>query len=830
MSLKMKHHFLSILFFCISLFSLAQVTGTVTSAKDSLLPFVNIYIENTFTGTTSNEDGFYELDYNKPGEVTIVFQYLGYKTLKKNVTIDNFPFKLDISLIEEEISLSEVVINAEENPANQIIRNTIAKRKENLNKIQAFKADFYSRGLIRIKNAPEKILGQEVGDLGGGLDSTRSGVIYLSETISKLDFKSPNKLKEKILASKVSGDDNGFSFNNASDVDYNFYNNTIEIGNQLVSPISDFAFSYYRYKLEGVFYDDRGNLINKIRVNPKRENDRVFSGLVYIIEDQWSLYGLELTVTGDQAQLPAAESITLTQNFSFSEKDAFWVIISQSIDFKYGLFGIKGDGRFTAVFSNYNFKPEFAKRTFTREVVSFADDANKKDSLYWNAIRPVPLTLEENKDYIQKDSIQTLKESKPYLDSLDLANNNFKIFDLITGYSYQNSHKNYRFSFSGPLRAMSFNTVQGANARANFSFRKNYDEFRRFFSANASINYSISDKRLRPTGSLTYKFNNISRPYLTISGGNKVEQFNPSNPISISVNGIASLFFEDNYMKLYDRTFIQAAYSQELLNGFRFFSTLSYEKRKPLFNTSTNLFINDEFDDYTSNNPLDEEGLGTAPFVEHSLVKLYLTGRINFGQNYLSYPNSKFNIPNSKYPTLYLSYEKGFAAENSQYNFDQLKVRLTQSFDIGNKGNFKYNLKAGTFFNAEDIAFMDFQHFNGNQTSVGTTSNYINTFNNLPYYKFSTNSSYAEFHAEHDFKGFILGKIPFLNKLNYNLVVGAHVLSTETITPYQEYSIGIDNLGWGKFRLLRFDYLRSYQNGFQSDGVVFGLKFLNIID
>ena len=134
------------------------------------------------------------------------------------------------------------------------------------------------------KNAPEKILGQEVGDLGGGLDSTRSGVIYLSETISKLDFKSPDKLKEKIIASKVSGDDNGFSFNNASDVDYNFYNNTIEIGNQLVSPVSEFAFNYYRYNLEGVFYDDRGNLINKIRVTPKRENDRVFSGLVYIIE------------------------------------------------------------------------------------------------------------------------------------------------------------------------------------------------------------------------------------------------------------------------------------------------------------------------------------------------------------------------------------------------------------------------------------------------------------------------------------------------------------------------------------------------------------------
>lgn len=94
----------------------------------------------------------------------------------------------------------------------------------------------------------------------------------------------------------------------------------------------------------------------------------------------------------------------------------------------------------------------------------------------------------------------------------------------------------------------------------------------------------------------------------------------------------------------------------------------------------------------------------------------------------------------------------------------------------------------------------------------------------------STNKSYLEFHSEHDFKGYIMGKIPLLNKLNYNLVIGAHTLATENNKPYQEYSIGIDNIGFKKFRFLRLDYVRSYQNGFKSDALIFGLKFLNIID
>ena len=204
--------------------------------------------------------------------------------------------------------------------------------------------------------------------------------------------------------------------------------------------------------------------------------------------------------------------------------------------------------------------------------------------------------------------------------------------------------------------------------------------------------------------------------------------------------------------------------------------------------------------------------------------------RINFDQDYMSYPDSKYNITSNTYPTLFLSYKKGFNGSKKDYNFDQIKVRLTQRISVGNKGTFRYNAKAGKFFNAENITFIDYQHFNGNQTHVGTNSSYLNVFNNMPYYNNSTNTEYLEFHAEHDFKGFILGKIPLLNKLNYNLVIGAHTLATKTMKPYNEFSIGIDNLGWGKFRFLRLDYVRSYQSGFAYDGVVFGLKFLNLIN
>ena len=814
---------LSLLFVICSTIVTAQIIGTITDSKNNPLPFVNVIIENTFKGTTTNNDGYYELNISEAKNYTIVYTYLGYKTVKKKITIDQFPYKIDIILQEESVSLNEVVVSAEDNPANAIIKQAIAKRKENLEKIKSFEADFYSRGLIRIKDAPEKILGQDLGDLGGGLDSTRSGIIYLSETISKIQYLQPNRLKEKITASKVSGNDNGFSFNTALDVNFNFYNNTIEFGNKIVSPIANNGFSYYRYKLDGIFYDDRGNLINKIEVIPKRNNDPVCSGFIYITDEQWTIYALELDITGVQARIPAADLITLKQTFSYSETHKLWAVISQSIDFKYGILGIKGDGRFTAAYSNYMFNSKLSIQDFGPELVSFENEANKKDSLFWKTIRPVPLTAEERTDYIKKDSIQIIRESKTYLDSVDRVENKFKLGDVL-GYTYRNSYKDFNLGYNIPIGGFQFNTVQGYTTKVDLFFTKHLDEFRRYFSTNASLQYGFSDKRLRATGYLTYKFNNTNRRIITLSGGEQVQQFNSTNPIAQIENTIATLFFEENYMKLYERRFIQFNYSEELFNGFQLFSNISYEQRNVLLNTTDQSFYPRADQDYLSNNPLDPTST-TAPFENHNILKLNITGRFNFGQTYLSYPNSKFNITTDKYPTLVLSYEKGFGATNNNYNFDQIKARLYQSFSIADKGRFRYNIRAGKFFNADNIAFMDYQHFNGNQISISQRGNYTNVFNNLGYYDLSTNDSYLEMHAEHDFNGFILGKIPGLNELNFNLILGAHHLATAGHTPYQEFTVGIDNIGWGKFRFLRVDYIRSYQGGFQSDAILFGLKF-----
>ena len=424
----------------------AQIKGKVTDEQGIPLSSVSVYLENTFAGTTTNNNGAYNLAVKKPGRYAVFFQILGFTTLKKEVSITSFPFELDAVLGEENVQLKEIVISTKDNPANRIIRNVIANKDKNTDRYAKYTAKFYSRGLYKITDAPESFLGQNLGDFGGGLDSTRSGIVYLSETVSEISFqKNPKNFKEKIIASKVSGKDNGISFNRAEDARINFYENKVVLGNDLISPISTSAFSYYNFKLEGSFYDANGRLINKIKLIPKRINDRVFMGSIYIVEDDWALYGTDVSVTGAQIGIPVVDVLHLKQNYNYSAGNDAWVLISQSIDFKLAAFGFKLDGRFSAAYSAYNFLANFSKNTFTNEVLSFEQNATKKDTVFWNKLRPVPLTKEEVKDYVLKDSLKVVRKSKIYLDSINKKQNKVKLLSPIMGYTYRNLLKNGQY-------------------------------------------------------------------------------------------------------------------------------------------------------------------------------------------------------------------------------------------------------------------------------------------------------------------------------------------------------------------------------------------------
>lgn len=829
----MKNYILfAFLIFSISNF--AQIKGTITDEKGNPLPFVSVFEENTYSGTTSNEQGKYQLNVKEVGKNKIIFQYLGFKTQKITVSPDSKTTTLDVKMTEESFALNEVVIDPKNNPANAIIKSAIANKKDNSDKTGRYTADFYSKGMFKVKDLPKKILGKKVdlgADMASNLDSTGTGILYLSETISKITFEKPNKLKEKIIASKISGNNKGYSYNTASLSTYDFYDNTLDFDIKLISPIADNAFSYYKYKLEGTFFDENNHQINKIKVIPKRDKEPVFEGYIYIVDDSFAIYAIDLDIKGYRMKNEFTEIMQLNQSFSYNTKNKIWTKNAQTLDFNAGVFGIKFSGKFNYVYSNYEFPASFEKKTFGNEIVAFEANANKKDDAFWNEIRPIPLTIEESTDYTKKDSLQTIRKSKKYTDSLDTKNNKFRITDVLMGYDYKNTFEKYSFDYKGLLNltSLSFNTVQGFNLDSGFSFKKGNEEEGKTTAISTTFNYGFSDERFRATGQFSHKFNNVNYATIGASGGTKVAQFNAAEPISKLINSVSSLFFKDNYMKLYNLEFAQINYSQNILNGVKLIAKVGYEQRKPLFNSTDYSFFKRE-DQYSSNNPLAPNDFITPAFDQHHLFKSTLTGQINFGTKYISRPDGRYNFKDDKYPTLFLTFEKAFAASEKKYEFERIGASVLYDLSLGNKGILGMSFKAGKFFNAENISFIDYRHFNGNQTHIGTSDRYLNVFNLMPYYSNSTNDSYFEMHLEHNDTGFIMNKIPLLNLLKSTMNIGFHSLAIPDRKPYTEFTVGLDNLGFGKFKLFRLDYVHSYQGGIEQNGILFGIKILNVLN
>lgn len=808
----------------------AQVSGTVTDRAGEPLPFASIYLKGTTTGTTSNVEGEYKLEL-APGAYHLVFQYVGYRQKTVELQLGAEPYRLDITLEEEAIQLAavEVLANAED-PAYAIIRKAIARREYFRDQVEAFSCDVYIKGAIKVLDAPEKVLGVEVGDMEGNLDSTRQGILYLSESESRLYFQQPDRIREVMVSSKVSGNDNGFSFNSAGDMNIDLYRNTSDFGRPVISPIAQNALNYYRYQLLGTTLDEDGRLLNKIKVMAKRPEEPVFEGIIYIVEDLWNIQGVDVFLTGSAINQPVIDTLYIKQVFVPVAEPDVWRMFSQSFKLKGGFFGFRFGGDFTAIYREYDLQPEFADGFFGNELFVVEEGANEKGLAYFDTIRPLPLTLEEKVDYVRKDSLQVIRRSKPYLDSLDAKNNKFTVGNLFFGYSYQRSYQRFSWQIGSPLTTLQYNTVQGWNGQIDLNLRKEFtEEGTRWLRLRTGLSYGFSDEKWRLALGGAFKFNSVNFARLEIDGGRKVAQFNPDNPISPTLNTLYSIDFRKNYLKLFDQTFLQLGYRQELVNGLYLRLSGGWAKREPLINRSDYSFFHKDRI-YSSNDPQDPANFAPS-FDPNQGLFLQASLRIRLGQKYLSYPDRKF-ILGSQWPNFWLHYRKGVplgggSAELADGpDYDYLSVQLEdEEVRLGLLGHLEFNVEAGMFLRKPQLYFMDFQHFNGNRTVLGNPFDYDRSFFLLPYYDYSTDRPNLQAHLQHHFDGFLLDRVPGIRRLGLTSVVGAKALVVEGMDPYWEVSFGIDRLGFGPLRFLRVDLAASFQgNTYDRLGVLIGLK------
>lgn len=804
------------------------LSGRVVDEQNKPVAFVSIYIRNSTYGTTTNEDGVYQLKLTN-GNYRIMYRFVGYKEQVQNVTINNADQLINIKL-EKEVyqprAITQRARRGQDTSATNIMRKVIDKRKYYLNEVDSYSCSVYIKGVQKLVDAPKSMMNSAVANVLS-LDSNGKGVLYQSEMLSNFISARPNKIKEETVAQRMAGITPAFSYSKASDLQANFYNNVFAVqglsSRGFVSPIASYAFSYYNYKLVGTTVSN-GKTISKIELLPKHKHDPVFRGHIYVVEGDWRLYGVDLMLTDEANSLNLVDTMRISQQY-VPIRDSTWMPSAIEYDYKGNVLGFKFEGYYIGLYNNYKFDLNIPEDYFTGEVLHIDTAANLKPTAYWNNQRPVPLTRYESIDSKKRDSILAIQSTNAYLDSVQRSNNQLSILPYLV-FGHTIVHRNAKDTiYIHPFRESFFyNTVEGFGTNLRVRYSKTFDDFSSY-SISPAVRYGFGNKLFSANIRSSYTYDLFNAGMFTFDVGSDILDLNNVATRSLFFNTLSTLLSERNFVKYYRSKFANFGWQREVANGIRLNVGLGYSDRTQLFNTSYYTIFNNKNRDFTSNNPLAPE---TAPatdrsilFPQHQALTLNVSARFTFDQPFITRPTGRVFLQ-SRYPVLTVNYRKAISGVfGSDANYDFASITATQDrIRVGLSGYSSFKLAAGTFLSKKTLYFPDYYHFIGNQGTTFDPTD-VGSFHFLPFYTYSANNAFLEAHYQHNFSGSFLRRIPFVRKFKLEEIVGANYLTTKGNKNYSEFYVGIQRL------IFRVDYGISFagnQRYLQGFRIFYGIR------
>ena len=790
-----------------------QIKGQIIDENNRPITYANIQVQGTDETTTTDYNGEFNFEIRATTNLPVLLiEAVGFKN-KRFVFDQKTRIKgLKITLVSNSKLLKTIVIDKSKNFANEVIKKA-NKRKDYYDRlIDNYSVNIYHKSVGQLDSVPKNIelLGIKVIKIEN--DSLK-GIVFMSESVAKYEFKKPDLFKEEVLSSRVVGDKSKIDQNRNYSHQYNFYQDLIEIfglEKRFVSPIADGSMFIYKYKYLTEFYDGN-DLVYVIKVEPRNLSEAAFSGNIFIRDKTFDIHSLDLYLT-------KRTGISMdTVRFIIQNKlinDSISLPKTAHIEAKDKFLNIKMTRRMDAKYYNYEVNKVFPKKYFDKQVYRVQEGVNKKDSVYWKENRKIILSDKEmDFENRRKKMLDTMKigGNKDTVRSKSSTISNFFQNLFLSGYSYQYKNKS-TFSIESALSKIRYNTVEGFSKTILAKYYKPI-----FDSIDSTLikshtfqnphRYGFASKKY--FGALDYQFDNYSNQQtFNVTLGDFIFQYNANDPIDPFVNGLYSLVDKRNYMKLYGKQFVKFIFSDQLLSGPFVKLSAEFAHRYALQNHDSLTWIK-KTSHFTSNNPLNPFN-DQLSFVDNNILKLSFSGSYKIGERYEIIFKQR-NSLGSKYPRINWLIEQGIG---NTFNYTQFELSLDQTIRLGYWGKFSFDFHGGTFLNKKEMNFIDYKHFNGNQTlflknGINAASNAnFNYFNALNYYDFSTNDSYLELHVQHRFLGVLLNKIPLIKRLNFSELVGINAVYTSNNRKYQEIYFGIENI-----KALRIDFVAPYQVG-----------------
>ena len=510
-----------------------SILGRVNDIQsEDALPYANIRVLNTSLGTAANINGEYELKL-PPGKYSLVASYIGYYSDTVDVDVRNNIKNLNFSLKKTEIQFPEIVIRPGENPALEIIRKAIARKKERNEKLDSYEFEAYTKGLIRTTDEISARGHTVSAGVGTGDDSSALKITGILENQSKGYFKKPNEFKEVIIARKQSANfPPTINILTGGRLIQNFYENDIAFfSGDIPGPISDEALDYYYYYIENVVLKNDRKVF-KLYMAPENSDDPGFVGNIFINDSTFDLIQVELELNRSANPGGIFDTISIFQQFA--SYDSFYMPVDYRLFAKGNVLGLAKFGfELNTILYDYKINPQISDDLFTKAIVTVLPDADKKDSTYWTTTQTIPNTVEEDKAYNRIDSLR--KVPVTFWDQ----------FSWLSTRTYFSEN----FAINGTLNLWRFNRVEGFTPRLGFYLEDYFDQ-----RLNSSLDfaYGFSDKRFKTDFAFEYLLGDYRTTSINFNAYNTIKiVFGSSDEYSDLTASLLALLNKEEFRNYY---------------------------------------------------------------------------------------------------------------------------------------------------------------------------------------------------------------------------------------------------------------------------------------
>ena len=599
-----------------------------------------------------------------------------------------------------------------------------------------------------------------------------------------------NKVKEIRNAYTLRGSAKTLYYTTTVKSNFNFFQNLLHLDDlhqtPVSSPISTPGILSYRYKLESKV-EENGQIISKIKISPRNTATTTLEGYIWVIDSLWLIQKLELNMS--KGNLLVYDNFKIYQEYEHPG-DSICILTNQVLTYGVKYKSESSDYKTEAIFSNYNFNPNFGNKFFSTELAITTKEAYEKDSLFWKENRASNLTVEEQRFIIIKDSIKDARNRVEYLDSVDAVFNKLTVLKVLWfGVDYRNRVKRTQWSLGSLATLIQPVFIAGPRITPSFDYFKKWKD-ERTLDAYTRISYGILNNDIKGDTWWKYKFDPFHFGYLRAA-------LNHDFDVIRGYDAVTQVYKRENFIEATKMSF---SFEYELINGLYLGTEAEFAERRSLkgYNFSTVL------DNVIPNN-------SPTDFNSYQAFIFDLSLSYTPQQKYMREPYRKVLL-GSAWPSFSLNYERGIPKLfGSDVDHEYLNLSINQTLKISTLGTTSYRIVGGKFLSSRALKDVDYK-FQRRSDPIWF-SNPMYSFQGLDS-TMPTKDYIFEVHFIHHDNGSIINKIPFMKKTRIGLVFGGGAMYVKE-NDFQFYEIiaGLER----NFKLTR-RRLRVGIYGFMADG------------